>query len=471
MKFINGVISQIAYLSRREDEGSGGAGGAGGSGCRSDDQFDDERLDQLLAAQYAQHPTTVASVNANMADRVSEMTAQLQRTELIRFDEATDYLSALQAYATSTEEIKLKEIAKMREHILKLKNIIVNSPEGADTDKLDVYFQTLARLTKEVEGSMMKELTLFTEGITKEGDEKIAIRNNLIKQHNYTTLLMDMLLETTGPNELNDTSGNCLGNIDEDVYLKYDEAIKSLKAEYEESIDLLLTDLIDDTEEIDRRTKKLKTSQDEVLGVMDDVATKEKTNYISSTEYYTMWQFLVRNGIEIPGVLGQSNKAATDKIMDICEKAMGRRTPIAFTAPNHPIVYHLKRNCKGGEYVSPYSNSQIKFKDMTVAEAVDIVEDARAFMSTVMDTDEVHILRKPSTTWWYDKLPPRAKVLVSAIESWRSCIQCSKSEGSKIKPRHAIEELEKAGLSKESNKDAFARFFDEANRDVSIVSV
>jgi len=283
MKFNSGVISQIAYLSRREDGGLGGAGGSGGGSGRSDEVDD---WDQRQAELFEQHPTIVASVNANMADRVNEMTAQLQRTELNRFDEATDYLSALQAYVSSTEEIKLEEIAKMRKNILNLKSIIVNSPEGADTDKFDVYFQTLARITKEVEESMRKELTLFTEGITKqEGEEKTAIRNNLIKQHNYTTLLMDMLLETTGPDELNDTSGNYLGNIDEDVYLNYSEDIKSLKAEYEESIDLLFIDLIDDTEEINRRTKKLKTSQDKVLGVTYNGVEKEKRKRISKKEY------------------------------------------------------------------------------------------------------------------------------------------------------------------------------------------
>jgi len=475
MKVNNGgIIGKIALLSRREDEGlGGGAGGSEGGSGRSDEVDDWDQRQQDL---FAQHSNIVASVNADMTDTVNEMTAQLQRTELGRFDEATAYLSALQADASSTEEIKLKEIAKMREHVLNLRNKIENSPVGADTDELDEYYQTLVRITKEVEESMMKELTLFREGITKqEGEEKAAIRNNLIKQHNYTTLLMDMLLETTGPNELSDTSGNYLANIDEDVYLKYDEAIKSLKTEYEESIDLLFADLIDDTEEINRRTKKLKTSQNKVSGAMDNVVEKKRGEYISSAEYYVMWQFIVRNGITIPYPLENKNREASEKIIKICEMAMGH-TPSTNIKKitDHKIVKQLRRHFKpgedggGGEYVSPYSNDQIKYNDMSVAEAKKMMEVASGYVSAV-GVDKVYIVRKQASRdmWWYKLLPERAKVLVSAIDSWKRTISTSsKSEGDKIRARHAIEEL---GMCEESNKDVYDRFRDETNSDVSIM--
>lgn len=221
-------------------------------------------------------------------------------------------------------------------------------------------------------------------------------------------------------------------------------------------------------------------------GLKFDPNLEEKVDeikkFLSNVDYYNMWQYLTCNGIEIPEVLGNRNYEATVKIIHICEKAMGHKPTEPKPSTNiettrHPIVKHLKyyfkpgKDGEDGKYVSPFSNSQIKYNDMTVEEAIDIVEVARAFMFTVMDIDEVHILRKKSSgMWWYKYLPPRAQVLVSAIHNWKKYIETSsKSEGQKIKARHAIKELEKAGLSKKSNKDVFARFFDEANRDVSML--
>ena len=148
----------------------------------------------------------------------------------------------------------------------------------------------------------------------------------------------------------------------------------------------------------------------------------------------------------------------------------------------HPIVDHLKRCFKpgkdgeDGQYVNPYSNDQIKYNgaegDMSVAEAKKMIEVASGYVSTAVGVDKVYIVRKQASRdmWWYDILPKRAKLLVSAIDNWKKCIETtSKSEGSKIKARHAIKELENAGMCEESNIDIYARFRDEINHDVSIM--
>ena len=483
MKFNNGIFGKIA-LSRREDEGlGGGSGGSGGNG--QGDEVDDLYLDQRQEELFAQHSNIVESVNADTADAFNEIDARLERLNLIRFDETTACLTALQAYALSSEGIKLEEIAKVEEHILNLKSIIVNSPDGADTDELDVYNKTLEKTSEQIKESMMKELALFTDGIAKQGEEE-TIHNNFIKQHELTLKLMDILLETTGPNELNDTLGNYLGNIDDDVYAKYHKSIESLKAEYEERITLLFTELIDDTKDVGRQRKKLKVSEDSVSKLsdaVDNVVRKEKTKHISSAEYYKMWQHLERYGIVIPQVLkGKNNKAALEKFIRICEKAMDREPFANKHISTHPIVVHLKyyfkpgKDGEDGQYVNPYSNDQITYNGaegvMTVAEAKKMMEVASGYVSTAVGVDKVYIVRKQwsQDMWWYKLLPKRAKVLVSAIDNWKTIIETTgHSEGTKIKPRHAIKELEKAGMCEESNQEIYDRFRDDVNHDVSIM--